>query len=528
MTWKQIDQLAVGGEQPLDAFVLRGIDGIVTQSHTVRTRRWGFAWGADERPIIGAHRQLAWMLGIHPLTPGCLELSCTLQLAVFDADVHIALGIRSAAGWSTTDETTINTGAAAFETLTIDTTGHQGDAVLFLLLRSSTGANMGSTGAISGARFGYLHVDLSGALGGLTFVDSERYVMTTTDPPSTSIELGGDARPTPRTVIHNPTGIGDLGDAVWAWPPVERNRAFEYNGDYSISFDKLGRAELYGYDVVETELEALPSLAEAVTAGNKPAAPVAGELYARGYELAANRTRVFSGGPRVERAPTSGMGEDMYGDCFSHWGTNIRGENNYSSMFGLPERYLANCTIGNAPDDQRVTGPSGSTTTTNRTKYRAVAALCFPWRSGQDSFEFSAKVSLATFNAVTLDWTDSIVESEVTDTAVAAFGGTLPEIQHWQAPLLGFAVNEGCTFHTLRGAWIPQVLEEPEFAGIRLVEFEIEDTAPATKRQARLLVKTESSRSGNGSTIVYATYPENTANVRFYCSAFLLHALEGF
>ena len=109
MTWKQIDQLAVGGEQPLDAFVLRGIDGIVTQSHTVRTRRWGFAWGADERPIIGAHRQLAWMLGIHPLTPGCLELSCTLQLAVYDADVHIALGIRSAAGWSTTDETTINT-----------------------------------------------------------------------------------------------------------------------------------------------------------------------------------------------------------------------------------------------------------------------------------------------------------------------------------------------------------------------------------------------------------------------------------
>ena len=97
-----------------------------------------------------------------------------------------------------------------------------------------------------------------------------------------------------------------------------------------------------------------------------------------------------------------------------------------------------------------------------------------------------------------------------------------------QAPLLGFRLDEGVNYHALRGAWLVDEIQAPHMGGIRLVEFAINDTAPSTKRQARLLVRTDSSQARNGDTIAYSTLPERDSNVQMYCPSMCIYTQEGF
>lgn len=512
-----LDQTAVSGLHPLSAFQLQKIEQNNRDAWAKRTRRWGMGWPADHRPIIGCHRSLAWILGLHPVSAGATELSCAIRHTVADADVHLALGILGRNGRSVGSYSTVVPGLTT-TTLTADCDGYDEDLVIITLNAwSDEGATLYTSGNLSGARFRQLEVELP-AGHGIAFNVSERYVLEILDVAGAGTAAWGDDTPVgPRTILRNP--LAGAVNTTYAWPPVKRDLRIENSGNYSLQIKKLGRTEIKGFSVWESDSVDLGDVTSNLRPRKRPSAPAVSRVYGQQHRIAQKKTRVINGGPSFDPSTLDVAGSLI----LSHWG-QLR----EFTLIAPEYQSMAAALVADPTDDQYKTGTDAAPVTTSKKTYRAAFIVCYPWKdvSGQmEEIKVDYRLKLVSFSGGV--WNSSIQnddydgEIEVTtdaSTEPVFERGALARLRAEQSALLGFSIDESYSWHTLRGAW-------SRFDGISVKEFTIEDGNPASLRMMRLLIKFGDSSGKSETNRKYMLPPDNACGI--YVPAWCAWTQEG-
>lgn len=486
MTWRAVDQDAVASQEPLDAFVLQRVEENTRAAWDARTRRWGVSWPVDERPQIGCHLKIAWMLGLHLISDGVDEITCVVRGIVADANVVASIGFLGRHGVVYGQEQTLTPGAQTV-TLTVDCSGYAENIVILLFfLRSETGTVVYSSGDITGDRFRWLSVELP-AGHGIVWSANERYVLHVLVPAAGGPGPMYDETPySARTVLHNPVAADP--NFFWAWPSVEPVSRLE-SGNYRIQLSRLGRLELKGFSVFESSTVPAASAVGALRPGMRPAAPAMSRIYGLEHRIARKRTRAQWSGLSCDPLTL-----DAHGSILCQWGVLREITTSYQTF--------SMALIGDTDNDQYTTGPDSSPVTKSRTKLRVAVVLCFPFVGREVEFLGDLRFDLRSWNGTA--WDGSILQFDEEEnwlTRYAAASRFFPIFQDdTLAQTLGFGIEETFSWHTLRGAW-------PSFDGIVVREFLYDDTIPATKRRLRIQVKARSSTALNGREIVSSGGP---------------------
>ena len=75
--FKKIDDDAVAADEPLDSYVLKRAEENIRAVRVERPRRYSWGWPTHdqiERPKIACHKDLAYLLGRWPVTPGVRQV----------------------------------------------------------------------------------------------------------------------------------------------------------------------------------------------------------------------------------------------------------------------------------------------------------------------------------------------------------------------------------------------------------------------------------------------------------------------
>ena len=310
--FKKIDADAVNADEPLDAFILQGVDSNLAAARENRLSRASMTWPADNRPSIGSHRTVAYALATWPVKVGVTQVAIDVRHTVVNAPVHIGLAKLDGQGRydiSRGDLTEVAAGAET-RTLTTDVTAFQGrDVDLFLLVYSDIASSPAPESKVISAGSGPSMINrsliiLPNGHGITQFTNTgDRWLVEyeeSTSGGSTFDE--GDQFPDPRTVIDMTLPSGATRIHCWPWVTPAELLAAWVAGTYKITVSTLGHTTLQGISIYDSVISADPDRQGVYLPGLSPAAPRIAELYARGRDIFSDHLRIHHAGANYEIA----------------------------------------------------------------------------------------------------------------------------------------------------------------------------------------------------------------------------------
>ena len=134
--FKKIDDDAVNADQPLDAYVLQGVAENLSAARSKRPRRHAFGWPVDHRPVLACHKNLVYLLGRWPVTPGVQTLTIRMRYTVSETNLNMNVGLLTAGGIRH-DDLLVKAAGDHNTSFTLDVAGYQGQLVnVVLIIRS--------------------------------------------------------------------------------------------------------------------------------------------------------------------------------------------------------------------------------------------------------------------------------------------------------------------------------------------------------------------------------------------------------
>lgn len=475
MAFKKIDADAVNADEPLDAFVLQGVDANLDAARENRLRRASMCWPTDLRPKLAAHKTVAYPIARWPVIPGVTEVTLEVLHDVNDASVFMGLAKLTARGLDIDDDdlTEETTGSDQRLTLTCDVSAFQGRTVdLFLLVRSAEATSPAAQEVtVDGATDGNVTENLAKLRlpngHGITQLNNtgDRWVVSFNESASSSNLDRGDEFPGPRTVIDivDPTGDTEL----WVWPLFERENLLEEvpwaTGNYDVRVATLGHSEVWSMRVFDSAVTSFADEQGRQLPGFPPVAHAIQSLYLRGLRLHSRHTRVHHVGQSVDRQRTDGNS-----NVVSLW-------NEFIDYDDSGYQTLGSALLGNYARNNIEGGSS---------RYRSkvvVAGWLYGIAGTWQGLEVSVKIRASLWSFAGTSWSGS----ETNGTALTLDVPLVTRLSSESAALFVFGAPN---YHYLRGAVSARDLDNG-LSGLIPFEVEVEDDqTTAGDRQLRLEV----------------------------------------
>jgi len=480
MVFKKIDDDTVIADEPLDAFVLQGIEQNLTAARVNAPRRHSFAWPVDDRPVIACERRIAHLLGRWPVTPGVRQVEVRLRYEVQSTDVHVNVGLVTSGGIFVEDLIQKATGTYD-DVFTVDVAAFAGDvADLVLVVRSEpinpVVLSVSNFATICGYYMVYLP---AGHL--FPFTPGDRWSIewgyeAPTGAGASGSTLGVDPFPEARTIIDY-DGSTLPHHKVRVYPGFtahERGLAGFQSGNYTLTVSELGRLELKGISVESVQNE-WPSQRLALLPGQSPSAQACGSLYSNGRRFMVEQTRIFQFGPKYtfwQRAPNGGQAHQNYRLM---WGEMVSYTRHIWKTIGsvLVGRY----------DMTELDGVDRERVELNIAGFiQLVAREVHP-------FKVTLRVRLLTRQGAAPDVWDPVAAVTSDELEISSISRALGENYHDpQGLLMGYTKNFPSQSHFLRGAQDYASLSGPSSAGITPFRMSISET---TSQVARMLLEVQ-------------------------------------
>jgi hypothetical protein len=477
-----LDDAAVGGDEPFDAFILHRIIDQLEAAWQDRVQRLSSFYPAQGRPIMASHQTTGYVLGVSRILPGEKTYACDLRAIVRDAGVNVGLALYPLQGRRTLSmrepDTAIAITTASTEALTdVDVEPYQGRIVAWILLvksdDSATTSIMSQTTDITVGRYRLDNV------GSLTWTSGKRWKLEILDPASGS-RYSADPLPEPRTVAWYDSGDS----AAYVWPGYaegEFTGSWRF-GNYQIRNTVIGQLELLSWRIYCTDTVDRQDLKDLARPGLPPAADVVKRIYARQRDQYLRRTRTH-----CHRASYDPDDQDASGNLNNLWGSLV----DYDDAL----YHDVACTLIRGYD--ATLDQDGSTTHPRTTTTVALLVMAMGW-SRESDLGLTFRAQLKTFSAGS--WSASTFTNDVIgNTAIPV----LQSVRLNNAVLRNtadanlLAANDGIgSYQFMKGAIDPAELvpagndETRVRDALTLLVFDIEDDqAAAAQRSLQLLLK---------------------------------------
>jgi len=478
MAFTKIDADAVNADEPIDAFVLQGVDANLDAARDNRVRRCAFGWPSDNLPVVASHKTVAYAIARWPVIPGVTQVSIDIRHTIANAAVNMGLAKIQRDGrldLADADLTPVATGANTTTTLNCDVTAFQGDTVdLFLLVKSDMATSPApEQETINGATDGniitnWTRITIPAGHSITLFGNTgDRWAISFTDASSGSTLVEGDEFPDTRTIIRMSTPSGPTDLDVWPWMPADERTGLWSGGNYNVTIDTLGMSTIQGISVYDSTVTAFPDRQGRQLPGVPPVSAAIGDLYRRGRGLHAHHTRVYRCGASYDLARL-----DSAGDVLSLW-------DEYVEYQTLTWDVLGSCWLGSYPRNNVEGGAS---------RYRT-SAVVTGWLYGvvgtADLLVASASLRASIYSFSGTTWSGSVKNGVTRNVNVEM----LRPYHLESAPLFCHGLVDAPLFHYLRGA---VGAEDLGTTGAGMTPFAIrveDDQTTATDRMLRLEIK---------------------------------------
>jgi len=313
-----LDDAALDGDEPYDAFLLHRIVDQLLAAHEDRVQRLSSFFPVQGRPILASHKTTGYVLGISRILKGEKTYSCDLRSIVRDAGVNVGLALLPLQGsrrlTMRDPDTAIGVTAAATDSLTsVDVEDYQGQIVAWILLVKSNSSATTSTVSKSGTIF-QGRSKLTG-LGGLTWTSGKRWKIDFINPAAGS-PTGPDDFPDTRTVAWWDSGNSE----AYVWPHYANEDILSSwaTGNYQVRNTVIGQIEILSWRIYCTDTVDLQDLKDLLRPGLPPAAAAIKRIYVRQREQYLRRTRTL-----CHRASYDPDDVDGSGNVKNLWGSMV-------------------------------------------------------------------------------------------------------------------------------------------------------------------------------------------------------------
>lgn len=296
-TFVKIDDDAVNGLQPYDAYALQGLSENDRASHLARGRRAGWFWPTADRPTMAAAQTVVYPLAMWRCSNGCTEIKIRLRLTVADAAVNFGAAIYDVFGTrrmsSTVASTSVAVGGPKSQDLTISIPAglyDDRDVLVCLLVRSddtgtSTSQAYTSQLEISRPIDRRNRIDLlpdGTSSHSITLTSGKRWKVGIENNASGSNTPTDPPYPKDRTIIHEADPL------LYVWPSYDE---IDYDAgwargavEYVIRVTEIGQAKILSAHISETDFEPLSSMKDRLHPGHGVSAAAIKTLYVRQRE----------------------------------------------------------------------------------------------------------------------------------------------------------------------------------------------------------------------------------------------------
>ena len=491
--YKKIDRDAANGEEPYDAFLLRGISRNIEAAYEKRLRRGSQTWGVDDRPTLASFYTCGIFLGFHLVSDGCNELTVEAIVDVDQVEMDFGASILNDVGVVTPDlGTTESPGSATILTFTLDVTGYGGRVVpVVFLYRSHKDTSTAQTDNVSGSvdRVVQLHkYQLTPAA--FTLNAAKRYVLDwTTEFASATNSEAMDA-PDTKNVLRLDTG----NEVAYVWPPFDNMNPGYQSEAYTVTLTEIGRCTLYGFGIYETDTETRSSMEDVLRSGYPTSATVISELYRRSRDQFRTRTRIHHmGGAYDNELQDNGTTIQAFGAANS-----INTPSDSWQTYG-------SALVGNYDDDK---AEDTAGTETERTRLTILAAVVLTHMNRADTtreYDIDFRVTL---NGYSGGWSANTVTGSTATTRIRSINGH-PLLGPEDGFLRGLKLQglhdiSELAYHSMRGSFPVQTLRRTRgWGGLHLVRLEIDDTqATASNRLLQIQAKPNTTDTRDGTDYV--------------------------
>lgn len=307
MGFKKLDSAAVLASinRPVDAFVLQQEADNLATAHTARGRHIAQAYSAtstgynDNLPVLAAPWHSALPVAVWPVSADCTQLELQLHglatAAVGETNaIYLRTALQGLSGDFVVNENTLTVaGSVSNQTLTfsIDVRAHQAQVVVVWLCFDSVAATStppSGTQAGTDISQGGTRIDLSAV--SYTYSSSKRYRLRFTADGAGTAPRNQAGYPGIRMIQR--LFSGSLYDVIPALPEFAEGYAA-----FDVSVEEIGRLQVLGWCLTETDFAALPDLTVRCRPAGRLRAGACQDIYRRGYRLHSQRTRIYSAAP---------------------------------------------------------------------------------------------------------------------------------------------------------------------------------------------------------------------------------------
>jgi hypothetical protein len=483
MSWLKIDDDVVGADEPLDAFLLQGMERNVNAALADRPSSVGFSWPDGKRPILACADTVAVLLGDWTLTPRFDSIELHLHHTVADAPVNLALTVLTQRGVRTAGLTftSVAPGVGLKTVLELDGLRQFWGRTITLILLINSDEGDHATGSPSTCRVRPSggKVTITSMVPTITLNAADRHTLSVNPDPAGGGGQDDEGFPFPVTLqawrVPDPATL-----VTYIWPWLNRNDAqwdVTY-GDVELSVLKLGQSEVYGYSIVEASPVEYPPLTSSLKPGRSPVAARIGQLYANNRQTFEGQARMLHVGPVWDPADTDNAGDQR---CI--WGPMVPHDTASWTSIG-------STLIGNY--DHSVQDPAGAATNQIRSTIIVEGYLMAMYANQRYNRDLlvDLRVELTSFAGGA--WAASAVLSdELVDIPIRSRVRNFLPWDDLTSQIWSFGQQGAYFQHSyLRWAWPISELSQPDQAGLTPFRLEVVDTEiAATDRLLILSIK---------------------------------------
>lgn len=491
--FKKIDRDAANGEEPYDAFLLRGIARNVEAAYESRMRRGSMTWGVDDRPLLASYWTCGIFLGFWPVSLGCNEITVEAIVDVDQVEMDFGASILNAVGVVTPDLTTTESpGSATIISFTLDVTGYGGRVVpVVLLYRSHKDTSTAQTDNVSADtdQVVQLHkYQLTSAA--FTLDAAKRYVLDWTTEFASATNSETMNPPDTKNVIR----LDTANDVAYVWPPFDQHDPGYQTEAYTVTLTEIGRCTLYGAGVYETGTESRLALEDLLHTGYPTSVSVLNEMYRRMRQQFKTRTRIHHIG-------------GAYDNELQDNGTTVQ-------AFGAAEpinapsdswQTLGSALVGNYDDDK---GEDTAGSETERSRLTVLAAVVLTHThhtDAQRAFDIDFRVTLNSYSG---GWSANTVTGSTATTRIRSINAH-PIYGAEDGFLRALKLQElhevaELASHSMRGSFPVQTLARRRgWGGLHLVRLDINDTqTTASNRLLQIQARPTTTETRDGTDYV--------------------------
>ena len=479
MTWTKIDDDVVGADEPMDAFVLQGMERNANAARTDRPSSVGFSWPEGKRPILACADTVAVLLGHWTLTPGFDSIEIHIHHTVADANINMALSVLTQHGARTAGVTftPVAPGVGLKTVLEMtDLRQYWGETItLILLVNSDTGAHATGSPSTCRVRLSGGKVLIDSMVPAITLNAADRHTLSIDPDPAGGGGQDDEGFPFPVTLqawrLPDP---GVIAAYIWPWLLSNEAQWDQTGGDVSLSVLKLGQSEMYGYSIVEATPVEYSTITGRLKPGVPPVATALGQLYGNNRQTFEHQARMLHVGPVWDPADL-----DFLGDQRCLWGSMVT--HDATAWTGIGSTLIGNY-------DKSVQDPSGAATDQVRSTIivEGYILALYSGPSRSRGLLVDLQVELTSFGIPVHLWdpgsptafpvvSDPLVGLPVWSQPRSFTGVDYPTAQIWS-----FGTAGSYMMHSyLRWAWPLVALAQPEMAGLTPFRLEVVDTQVA-------------------------------------------------